>query len=97
MAIDAANFAGLSHAGAPPMVRGWMARPAANAARAGISTRLAAVSGACVFESDFMSGTPAMGRGCNVVNVNIKIRYNVDNVNTKTASAETARPLPPRQ
>src|SRR5271170_643105 len=53
MAIDTANFAGFSHAGASVMIRGSMSRPAIAIASAGIINSPVNVNGAFVLQSCF--------------------------------------------
>src|SRR5436190_672181 len=81
MAMEAANLAGLSHAGAPVMMRGSTARPITATASAGIIKRPVAVRGALLFQSLFNT---AVLLGCNVITVNINIDECVDTVNIKT-------------
>src|SRR5262245_25671974 len=91
MLSEAANLAGFSQAGAPATMRGSTARPMPNRTSAASSTRLTAVRVRWVVQNEVMCAAS------NVVTVNIKIRYNVDNVNTEGSLQKTPRQLSPRQ
>src|SRR5688572_14806084 len=77
MAMEAANLAGLSQAGAPVMVRGSRTRPTTVAASAATISRPVTVSGGLPRQSLFSTSGLLM----NVSTVNINIGQRVDTVN----------------
>src|SRR5687768_18601936 len=79
MALETANLTGFSQTGAPVTMRGSMARPMTDAARAAIISRPAAVSGALPFQSVCTT----VNLLADVITVNITLWRSVDSVNIK--------------
>ena len=85
MAVDTANFSGLSQAGAPVMIRGSSSRPRPNGTVSAARNRPVPTSGGSVRQRRVkVDMEPLLRRGgaWYVASVNITLAANVDDVNT---------------
>src|SRR5688500_16756725 len=95
MPIEAANFAGFSHAGAPPISRGSTSRAMPVAASKANIVRPRPVSRASAFQSVFILLSISKSLP-NVASVNINIAMDVDIVNIQPYSTDMPRKTPHR-